>query len=112
MSSLTVHLGLLITYWVARITSPKLCGGISVDIPTAIPELPLISIFGICDGKNLGSFNVPSKLAIQSAVPFFRSLRSNSEYFVSLDSVYLIAAKDFGSSCVPQLPCPSINGIL
>ena len=112
MSSLIVHLGLLITCWTANIISPRLCGGISVDIPTAIPELPLIRIFGICDGKNFGSSKVPSKFGIQSEVPFFKSCNNNSEYFVSFDSVYLIAANDLGSSCVPQFPWPSISGIL
>ena len=30
--------------------------------------------------------------------------------FVSRDSVYLIAANDFGSSAAPQFPCPSTSG--
>ena len=95
---MTLHLGFFIKYCTARIISPRLCGGISVDIPTAMPELPFTSILGISEGKNLGSSREPSKFGIQSTVPFLRFLRSRSEYLVNLDSVYLIAAKDFGSS--------------
>ena len=84
----------------------------SVDIPTAIPELPFTNILGIKEDRNLGSLREPSKLSIHSTVPFFKSCNRRSEYLVSFDSVYLMAAKDLGSSCVPQLPCPSINGAL
>ena len=45
---------------VALITSPKLCGGILVAIPTAIPPAPLTKIFGYCEGKTSGSFSVSS----------------------------------------------------
>ena len=54
---------------VASTTSYKLCGGISVAIPTAIPEAPLSKTFGILEDKNLGSIKVPSKLGPQSTVP-------------------------------------------
>ena len=40
---------------VASTTSRKLCGGMLVVIPTAIPELPLISRFGSRFGKTFGS---------------------------------------------------------
>ncbi len=40
----------------ASITSPKLCGGILVAIPTAIPMFPLTNIFGKRLGKISGSF--------------------------------------------------------
>ena len=45
---------------VASITSPKLCGGILVAIPTAIPPAPLTSKFGNWAGKTVGSFSVSS----------------------------------------------------
>ena len=37
-----------------------LCGGISVDIPTAIPIQPFSKIFGNRAGSTVGSDNVPS----------------------------------------------------
>ena len=45
---------------VASITSFKLCGGILVAIPTAIPVEPLISKFGSLVGNTLGSISEPS----------------------------------------------------
>ena len=41
---------------VASTTSVRLCGGIFVAIPTAIPDVPLINKFGILFGKTVGSF--------------------------------------------------------
>ena len=41
-------------------TSPKLCGGILVAIPTAIPVEPFTSKFGNLAGKTEGSFNLSS----------------------------------------------------
>ena len=35
--------------------SVRLCGGIFVAMPTAIPDAPLTSKFGICAGKVMGS---------------------------------------------------------
>ena len=97
---------------VASITSLILCEGISVAIPTAIPEVPLSKIVGIFDGKITGSRSDPSKLGCQSTVPDFSSEIRRFAKLVSLDSVYLIAAKDLGSSCEPQFPCPSTRGYL
>ena len=45
---------------VALITSPRLCGGILVAIPTAIPPAPLTNIFGYRAGKTVGSLSFPS----------------------------------------------------
>ena len=45
---------------VASITSPRLCDGILVAIPTAIPPAPLTNKFGYCDGKTVGSLSVSS----------------------------------------------------
>ena len=39
----------------ALMTSRRLCGGIFVAIPTAIPEEPLTKRFGILDGNTDGS---------------------------------------------------------
>ena len=41
-------------------TSRRLCGGMLVAIPTAMPELPLISRFGTRDGRTSGSRALPS----------------------------------------------------
>ena len=41
-------------------TSPRLCGGILVAIPTAMPVAPLIIRFGSCAGSTTGSVLVPS----------------------------------------------------
>ena len=42
-------------------TTPKrLCGGIFVAIPTAIPALPLTKRFGRREGKTVGSCERPS----------------------------------------------------
>ena len=70
----------------------------SVAIPTAIPDVPFNKIIGIFDGKITGSKREPSKFGCQSTVPDFNSEISRLAKFVSFDSVYLIAAKDFGSS--------------
>ena len=40
---------------VASMTSPRLCGGMFVAMPTAIPWLPLTSRLGNRDGKTVGS---------------------------------------------------------
>ena len=44
----------------ALITSTKLCGGILVAMPTAIPPAPLTSRFGNRAGSTTGSFSLPS----------------------------------------------------
>ena len=51
---------LFISAKVPSITSPKLCGGILVAIPTAIPPAPFTKRFGNCAGKTDGSFSVSS----------------------------------------------------
>ena len=45
---------------VPSMISPKLCGGMLVAIPTAIPPAPLTSKLGYCAGKTVGSFSVSS----------------------------------------------------
>ena len=52
--------GLSITARLALITSVRLCGGMFVAIPTAIPDEPLISKFGNLVGITDGSDSDPS----------------------------------------------------
>ena len=52
----------------AEITSRRLCGGIFVAIPTAIPDVPFTRRFGNLDGSTVGSFSVSSKFGIKSTV--------------------------------------------
>jgi len=94
----------------ALTTSVKLCAGMSVAMPTAIPVPPFRRMLGSLAGSVHGSFRVPSKLGCQSTVPCPSSLRSTSAYRVRRDSVYRMAANDLGSSGAPQLPCPSTKG--
>ena len=42
------------------IISPKLCGGMLVAIPTAIPPAPLTNKLGYWAGNTTGSFSVSS----------------------------------------------------
>ena len=44
----------------ARMTSPRLCGGTLVAMPTAMPVLPLTSSCGNRAGMTIGSSPVPS----------------------------------------------------
>ena len=57
INSSIVISGLSIICNTPSITSVKLCGGIFVAIPTAIPEEPFTKRFGILDGNTVGSFN-------------------------------------------------------
>ena len=54
----------------APATSVKLCGGIFVAIPTAIPSLPLSSKLGSFAGNTVGSFSESSKFGSKSTVFF------------------------------------------
>ncbi len=79
--------GLSINIIVPSITSFKLCGGIFVAIPTAIPEEPFTSKFGNLAGKTEGSFSLPSKLSTKSTVFFPISLIISIAILESLASV-------------------------
>ena len=68
-------------------TSVRLCGGIFVAIPTAIPSEPFTSNVGTADGRTVGSFNVSSKFSPQSTVSLSRSFSISLEIFVIRDSV-------------------------
>ena len=59
-----------IIFIIPFITSVKLCGGIFVAIPTAIPDEPFTSSAGIFAGKTVGSCNLSSKFGIKSTVFF------------------------------------------
>ena len=97
-SSFKVDFGLSNRRTAASMISFILCDGISVAIPTAIPDVPLSKIIGTFEGKITGSNKEPSKFGCQSTVPDFSSEISKFAKLVNLDSVYLIAANDFGSS--------------
>ena len=62
ISSLVVISSLSIYAHTASTTSPRLCVGILVVIPTAIPSAPFTSRFGTLTGNTSGSFSVSSKL--------------------------------------------------
>ena len=44
----------------ASTISPRLCGGMLVAMPTAMPAEPLISRLGMRAGRTSGSFSEPS----------------------------------------------------
>jgi hypothetical protein len=52
--------GWSMTWMVASMTSPRLCGGMFVAMPTAMPWLPLTSRFGKRAGSTTGSSVEPS----------------------------------------------------
>ena len=52
--------GLSMKATVAAITSRRLCGGMFVAMPTAMPDEPLTSRFGKRDGRTVGSMFSPS----------------------------------------------------
>ena len=68
-------------------TSLRLCGGILVARPTAIPVAPFTSRFGNLDGNISGSFNVSSKLYDHLTVSFSRSRSISIASGASLASV-------------------------
>ena len=69
------------------IISDKLCGGILVAIPTAIPSEPFTSSVGIAVGSTDGSFRVSSKFGAQETVSLSRSLSISLDNLVIRDSV-------------------------
>jgi len=60
INSLVVTSGFSINRSIAATTSVRLCGGIFVAIPTAIPVVPLTNKLGKRAGKTTGSFSVSS----------------------------------------------------
>ena len=71
----------------ALATSRRLCGGMSVAMPTAMPVEPLSSTCGTRAGSQEGSCSVPSKFGVKSTVPWSISASSSSANGVSLASV-------------------------
>ena len=62
------------TRWlIAWTTSPRLCGGMLVAIPTAMPAAPFTIRFGSFAGSTVGSWRRSSKLATKSTVFFSMS---------------------------------------
>ena len=68
ISSSTLACGFFSRCWQASITSFRLCGGMLVAMPTAMPDEPLTSRLGNRDGSTVGSSADPSKLAVMSTV--------------------------------------------
>jgi hypothetical protein len=52
----------------ALTTSRRLCGGMSVAMPTAMPDPPFNKRFGTRAGSIVGSSSEPSKFGAQSTV--------------------------------------------
>ena len=62
-------------------TSVKLCGGILLAIPTAIPVEPLVSKFGTLEGKTEGSINESSYVGTKLTVSFSKSASNSCAIF-------------------------------
>ena len=58
ISCAVVASGLSISRTAARTTSPRLCGGMFVARPTAMPDAPLTSRFGNWAGSTTGSWHL------------------------------------------------------
>ena len=67
--------------------SPRLCGGMFVAIPTAMPVLPLTRRLGMRDGRTSGSWSDSSKFGPQSIVSSLMSASISSPSAWSLASV-------------------------
>jgi hypothetical protein len=68
--------------------SPRLCGGMLVAMPTAIPWDPFTSRLGNRDGMTVGSSVEPSKFATKSTVSSSMSASICMASEVSRHSVY------------------------
>ena len=75
-------------------TSRRLCGGMRVAIPTAIPDAPFTSRCGIRAGRTVGSSREPSNVGFVSMVSNARSARKTEDVRASRrHSVYLQTSK-------------------
>ena len=111
ISSSVVISSLSIYAHTASTTSLRLCVGIFVVIPTAIPSAPFTKRLGTLTGSTAGSFSVSSKLGTKSTTFLSRSDKYTSWVnFFSLASVYRIAAAP-SPSIEPKLPCPSTSAM-
>src|SRR5207244_3919960 len=77
ITSLRVVSGFSTISKVASMISRKLCGGMLVAMPTAMPLAPLTRRFGIRVGRTTGSFSVSSKLGTKSTVSLSMSASSS-----------------------------------
>lgn len=84
--------GSSISLHTAAESSFRLCGGILVAMPTAIPDDPLSRSVGSHVNSTVGSSNDSSKLVVKSTVSFSISCRSDMLILVIRASVYRIAA--------------------
>ena len=109
ISSSSVQSGFLATSFTPSITSPRLCGGMFVAIPTAMPTEPFTKTFGNLEGKTTGSFNLSSKFDVKSTVSLSMSVSIFTAIFAILASVYRYAAAG-SPSIEPKFPCPSTKG--
>ena len=111
ISSCVEACGFLTKSVIAATTSRRLCGGIRVAIPTAIPLLPLTSSSGTRAGSTVGSSTEPSKLGAIRTVPSAERSRSSTsaDRARRRHSVYRIAAGG-SASRLPKLPWPSTRG--
>ena len=103
ISCSVVAFGSSISLTMASQTSPRLWGGILVAMPTAMPEAPLMSMFGRRAGRTEGSPNESSKLAEKSTVFWSISASSSSAIGARRASVYRMAAGG-SPSILPKLP--------
>ncbi len=87
MSS-SVASGFFARWIVASTTSPMLCGGMLVAMPTAMPPVPFTSRFGKRAGKTSGSVLLSSKLGPKSTHSLSMSARSSIAILESFASVY------------------------
>ena len=84
-------------------TSPRLCVGMLVASPTAMPLAPFTSRLGNLPGSMSGSSRLSSKLNEKGTVSFSMSRSSSSARGSRRASVYLIAAAG-SPSTEPKLP--------
>ena len=93
----------------ALMISFRLCGGMFVAMPTAMPDEPLTSRFGNPDGSTFGSSSRSSKFGAKSTVFLSMSASISIDMRVSRASVYRYAAAA-SPSTEPKLPWPSTSG--
>ena len=87
MMSSSVLVGFCRRQIVASTTSHRLCGGMLVAYPAAIPVAPFTSITGKGTGRTVGSFSVSSKFGAISTVSLSRSSSMICVTLASLTSV-------------------------
>ena len=97
------------TAMTASMDSPRLCVGMFVARPTAMPEAPLTSRLGKRPGSMSGSLSVSSKFREKGTVSFSRSRSSSMARGAMRASVYRMAAAE-SPSTEPKLPWPSTSG--